>query len=255
MGEAKKDLRSDSKPRKGDKQDGTNKKRVKRERKKTKKKPGDRASPSLPLPVPPPNDGMDAEMERMGGRRRDKKSSKKRKKRKGEEKSKKHKRKHTAAAQTARSPTPTNTAACTTAATAASCHCPGKRRNGAKDESTGDCRQSTETGGCLPSSRNNPARAQDPAHATEGDADRPEDRETKASRARAMVPMRPEEYAAQQRTVREVFDEDTGRWRLVKGTGEIIERIVSRQEQQEIQRHASRWGWDHKTLSRDPVGK
>ncbi|CAN0536636.1 unnamed protein product, partial [Ectocarpus sp. 12 AP-2014] len=52
--------------------------------------------------------------------------------------------------------------------------------------------------------------------------------------------MRPEEYAAQQRTVRQVFDEDTGRWRLVKGTGEIIERIVSRQEQQEIQRHASR---------------
>lgn len=47
----------------------------------------------------------------------------------------------------------------------------------------------------------------------------------------------------------QVFDEDTGRWRLVKGTGEIIERIVSRQEQQEIQQHASRWGWDHKVLS------
>lgn len=47
----------------------------------------------------------------------------------------------------------------------------------------------------------------------------------------------------------QVFDEDTGRWRLVRGTGEIIERIVSRQEQQEIQQHASRWGWDHKVLS------
>ena len=48
----------------------------------------------------------------------------------------------------------------------------------------------------------------------------------------------------------QVFDEDTGRWRLVRGTGEIIERIVSRREQQEIQQHASRWGWDHKILSK-----
>lgn len=47
----------------------------------------------------------------------------------------------------------------------------------------------------------------------------------------------------------QVFDEDTGRWRLIKGTGEIIERIVSRRKQQEIQQHASRWGWDHKLLS------
>ncbi|CAN0174266.1 unnamed protein product, partial [Discosporangium mesarthrocarpum] len=38
----------------------------------------------------------------------------------------------------------------------------------------------------------------------------------------------------------QVFDEDTGRWRLIRGTGEIIERIVSRQEQQEIQAHATR---------------
>ncbi|CAM9249658.1 unnamed protein product, partial [Hapterophycus canaliculatus] len=66
------------------------------------------------------------------------------------------------------------------------------------------------------------------------------DDEIRQARAKAMVPMRPEEYAAQQRTLREVFDEDTGRWRLVKGTGEIMERIVSRQEQQEIQQHASR---------------
>lgn len=51
------------------------------------------------------------------------------------------------------------------------------------------------------------------------------------------------------RYVLQIFDEDTGRWRLIKGTGEIIERIVSRKEQQEIQQHASRWGWDHKTLS------
>ena len=40
----------------------------------------------------------------------------------------------------------------------------------------------------------------------------------------------------------------------MKGTGEIIERIVSRQEQQEIQQHASRWGWDHKVLSKAAGG-
>ena len=30
--------------------------------------------------------------------------------------------------------------------------------------------------------------------------------------------------------MREVFDEESGRWRLVKGSGEIIERIVSRDQ-------------------------
>lgn len=165
---------------------------------------GDRASPSLPLPGPPPSDGMDAEKERMGGRRRDKKSSKKKKKRKGEKKSKKHKRKQAPVAQTARSPTPTKTAAGTAAATAASCDCPEKGGNGAEDEPNDDYRQSTETVGCLPFSRNNPVLVQDAAHATAGDVERLEDEEIKAARARAMVPMRPEEYAAQQSTVREV---------------------------------------------------
>ena len=41
--------------------------------------------------------------------------------------------------------------------------------------------------------------------------------------------------------VREVFEPETGRMRLVRGDGEIIERIVSRQEQEDIRRHASRW--------------
>ena len=33
-----------------------------------------------------------------------------------------------------------------------------------------------------------------------------------------------------------VFDEDTGRMRLVKGTGEILEECVSRERQQAINR-------------------
>ncbi|CAM9328546.1 unnamed protein product, partial [Ectocarpus sp. 12 AP-2014] len=179
--------------------DRTNKKSVKRKRIKRKKRSGDRASPSPPLPMPPPSDGMDAERERMGGRHRDKKSSKKKKK--GEKKNKKPKRKQTPVAQTARSPTPTDTTAGTAAATTASCDFPEKRRNGAEEGTNIDYRQSTATGGCPPSFRNNPAQAQDSANATTGDAERPEDKETKAARARAMVPMRPEEYAAQQRTV------------------------------------------------------
>ena len=48
-----------------------------------------------------------------------------------------------------------------------------------------------------------------------------------------------EAYQAQQAVVREVYDEETGRMRLVKGTGEIIERIVSKEEQRAINRQAT----------------
>jgi hypothetical protein len=51
---------------------------------------------------------------------------------------------------------------------------------------------------------------------------------------RRLGPMRPEEYAKLQERVREVYDEKSGRYRLVKGDGEIIERIVTKQQQQEI---------------------
>ncbi len=54
-----------------------------------------------------------------------------------------------------------------------------------------------------------------------------------------MVPMSFEQYQKQQSVVREVYDEDTGRVRLVKGTGEIIERIVSKDEQRAINRQAT----------------
>lgn len=47
------------------------------------------------------------------------------------------------------------------------------------------------------------------------------------------------EYDEQQSVVRKVFDEDTGRVRLVKGDGEIIEEIVSRDRQKEINRQAT----------------
>ena len=54
-----------------------------------------------------------------------------------------------------------------------------------------------------------------------------------------MIPMRKEEYEAEQSKVREVYDFESGRIRLVKGTGEIIERIVSRDQHQQINKVAT----------------
>jgi len=53
------------------------------------------------------------------------------------------------------------------------------------------------------------------------------------------APMSKEEWEKQQSIVRRVFDEDTGRMRLVKGTGEILEECVSRDRQQAINKQAT----------------
>jgi hypothetical protein len=47
------------------------------------------------------------------------------------------------------------------------------------------------------------------------------------SKRRAMMPMSKEEYDKEQSKIREVYDPLSGRVRLVRGSGEIIERIVS----------------------------
>jgi len=54
-----------------------------------------------------------------------------------------------------------------------------------------------------------------------------------------MKPMTKAEYDQKQSVVRRVFDEDTGRTRLVKGDGEIIEEIVSSSRQKEINKAAT----------------
>ena len=51
--------------------------------------------------------------------------------------------------------------------------------------------------------------------------------------------MTKEEYERQQSVVRRVYDPDTGRHRLVKGDGEIIEEIVSRERQKAINKVSS----------------
>lgn len=55
-----------------------------------------------------------------------------------------------------------------------------------------------------------------------------------------MIPMSKEQYDAEQSQIREVFDEASGRYRLVRGSGEIIERIVSQSDHTRINRAATR---------------
>merc|ERR1712183_138682 len=54
-----------------------------------------------------------------------------------------------------------------------------------------------------------------------------------------MVPMTKEEWEKQQSVVKRVYDEDTGRIRLVKGSGEILEECVSKERQQAINKQAT----------------
>jgi hypothetical protein len=61
-----------------------------------------------------------------------------------------------------------------------------------------------------------------------------------SQRAKSMVPMTREQYEAQKSVIREVYDEETRRTRLVRGTGEIIERIVSRSDHELINQQATR---------------
>ena len=62
---------------------------------------------------------------------------------------------------------------------------------------------------------------------------------SQATKGRCMVPMTRDEYEAQRSIIREVYDPESGRTRLVRGTGEIIERIVSREEHGRINRLAT----------------
>jgi Nuclear RNA-splicing-associated protein len=62
----------------------------------------------------------------------------------------------------------------------------------------------------------------------------------KEERRARMVPMSREEFEKEQSVVREVYDDESGRWRLVRGSGEIIERIVSRDDHLRINQRATR---------------
>ena len=61
----------------------------------------------------------------------------------------------------------------------------------------------------------------------------------KEARRRAMTPMTQAEYQEHRSRITEVYDEASGRYRLVRGDGEILERIVSRQQHEQINRSAT----------------
>ncbi|XP_013142333.1 PREDICTED: ADP-ribosylation factor-like protein 6-interacting protein 4 isoform X2 [Papilio polytes] len=58
-------------------------------------------------------------------------------------------------------------------------------------------------------------------------------------KSKAMAPMTKEEWEQRQSVVRRVMDEETGRYRLIKGDGEVIEEIVSRDRHKQINRQAT----------------
>ncbi|XP_063705521.1 ADP-ribosylation factor-like protein 6-interacting protein 4 [Culicoides brevitarsis] len=56
---------------------------------------------------------------------------------------------------------------------------------------------------------------------------------------KAKAPESREEYEKRQSVVRKVYDEETGRHRLIKGDGEVIEEIVSKSRHDEINKAAT----------------
>ncbi|RVE52000.1 hypothetical protein evm_003278 [Chilo suppressalis] len=58
-------------------------------------------------------------------------------------------------------------------------------------------------------------------------------------RSKAMAPMTREEWEKRQSVIRKVVDEETGRYRLIKGDGEVLEEIVSRDRHKQINKQAT----------------
>ncbi|KAL0832299.1 hypothetical protein ABMA28_001740 [Loxostege sticticalis] len=58
-------------------------------------------------------------------------------------------------------------------------------------------------------------------------------------KSKAMAPMTKEEWEKRQSVVRRVLDEESGRYRLIKGDGEVLEEIVSRDRHKQINRQAT----------------
>jgi len=57
---------------------------------------------------------------------------------------------------------------------------------------------------------------------------------------RNMGPMTKQEYDKKQSVIREVYDPQTGRIRMIKGDGEILESIVTKLQHQAINQTATR---------------
>mmetsp|Transcript_62145 Transcript_62145/g.110764 ORF Transcript_62145/g.110764 Transcript_62145/m.110764 type:complete len:189 (-) Transcript_62145:1243-1809(-) len=59
------------------------------------------------------------------------------------------------------------------------------------------------------------------------------------SRARPVGPLRPEDAEREANRTSRVYEPETGRWRLMKANGEIVEEIVSKERHAAIQKSAS----------------
>lgn len=57
--------------------------------------------------------------------------------------------------------------------------------------------------------------------------------------SKSHVPETPEEYQKRQSQIRRVTDPETGRTRLIKGDGEVLEEIVSKERHKEINKQAT----------------
>lgn len=64
------------------------------------------------------------------------------------------------------------------------------------------------------------------------------------SNVKSMAPMTKEEWEKKQSVVKRVYDESTGRHRLIKGDGEVVEEIVSKNRHKEINRQATKGDGD-----------
>lgn len=64
-------------------------------------------------------------------------------------------------------------------------------------------------------------------------------------KSKVMAPMTKEQWEKQQSVVRKVYDESTGRQRLIKGDGEVIEEIVSKERHININKTATKGDGEH----------
>ncbi|XP_060699345.1 ADP-ribosylation factor-like protein 6-interacting protein 4 isoform X2 [Hemiscyllium ocellatum] len=65
------------------------------------------------------------------------------------------------------------------------------------------------------------------------------EKDEQKTRIQAMRPMTKEEWEARQSVIRRVVDPETGRLRMIKGDGEVLEEIVSRERHKEINKLAT----------------
>ncbi|XP_048467183.1 ADP-ribosylation factor-like protein 6-interacting protein 4 isoform X2 [Rhincodon typus] len=65
------------------------------------------------------------------------------------------------------------------------------------------------------------------------------EKDEQKARIQAMRPMTKEEWDARQSVIRRVVDPETGRSRVIKGDGEVLEEIVSRERHKEINKLAT----------------